>query len=184
MFSGYFIQIESITCDLLYLAFADWHNASEVHPWCNLSCYFVLFDLLNNIPSCCCCCSVAKSCPALCDPMDCSMPGFPVHHQPLKPAQTDVYRIGYPTIPSSVVPFFSCLQSFPASRSFPVSQLFTSGGQIIEVSASRSVHPMNIHDWFPLGLTGLISLQSKELSRVFSNTTVQKHQFFGAQLSL
>ena len=90
----------------------------------------------------------------------------------------------HPTILSSVVPFSSCLQSFPASGSFPMSQFFTSGGQSIGVSASASVLPMNIQDWSPLGWTGLISLQSKGLSRVFSNTTVQKHQFFSAQLSL
>ena len=89
----------------------------------------------------------------------------------------------HPTISSSVIPF-SHLQSFPALRSFPMSQLFPSGGQSIGVSASTSVLPMNTQDWFPLGWTGWISLQSKELSRVFSNTTVQKHQFFGAQLSL
>ena len=88
-----------------------------------------------------------------------------------------------PTIPSSVVPF-SCLQSFSVSGSFPMSRLFTSGGQSIGVSASVSVLPMNIQDWFPLGWTGWISLQSKGLSRVFSNITVQKHQFFGTQLSL
>ena len=81
-------------------------------------------------------------------------------------------------------PISSCLQSFPASESFPVSQFFASGCQRIGVSASASVLPMNIQDWFPLGWTGWISLQSKRLSRVFSNTTVQKHQFFGAQLSL
>ena len=90
----------------------------------------------------------------------------------------------HPTISSSVIPFSSCLQYFPASGAFPVSQFFTSGGQRIGVSASTSVLPMNIQDWFPLGLTGWISLQSKGLSRVFSNTTVQKHQFFGTQLSL
>ena len=90
----------------------------------------------------------------------------------------------HPTISSSVVPFFSCLQSFTASGSFPRSQFFASGGQSIGVSASTSVVPMNIQDWFPLGLTGWISLQSKELSRVFSSTIVQKHQFLGAQLSL
>ena len=89
----------------------------------------------------------------------------------------------HPTISSSVVPFSSCPQSFPASGSFPISQLFTSGGQSIGVSASTSVLPMNIQDWFPLGWTE-ISLQAKGLSRVFSNTTVQKHQFFGTQLSL
>ena len=90
----------------------------------------------------------------------------------------------HPTISSSVIPFSSCPQSFPASGSFPVSQFFASGGQNIGVSASTSVLPMNIQDWFPSGWTGWISLQSKGLSRVFSNTTVQKHQFFGAQLSL
>ena len=90
----------------------------------------------------------------------------------------------YPTISSSVIFFSSCVQSFPASGSFPVSQSFASGGQIIGVSASTSVPPMNIQDWFPLELTDLISLQLKGLSRVFPNTTVQKHQFFGAQLSL
>ena len=90
----------------------------------------------------------------------------------------------HPTILSSVDPLSSCLQSFPESGSFPMSQFFASGGQIIGVSASASVLPMNIQDWFPLGLTGWISLQSKGLSRVFSNTTVQKHQFFSAQLSL
>ena len=90
----------------------------------------------------------------------------------------------HPTISSSVIPFSPSLQSFPASGSFQMSQLFASGGQSIGVSASTSVLPKNIHDWFPLGWTGWISLQSKGLSRVFSNTTVQKHQFFGTQLSL
>ena len=85
---------------------------------------------------------------------------------------------------SSVVPFSSCLQSFPASGSFLMSQLFTSGGQSIGISASASALPMNIQDWFPLGWTCLISFQSKELSSVFFNTTVQKHQFFSAQPSL
>ena len=87
----------------------------------------------------------------------------------------------HPTISSSVIPF-SCPQSFPASRSFQMSQFFTSGGQNIGVSASTSVLAMNTQDWSPLGWTGWISLPSKGLSRVFSNTTVQKHQFFGAQL--
>ena len=90
----------------------------------------------------------------------------------------------HPTISFSVIPFSSCLQSFPASRSFQMSQLFTLGGQSIGVSALASVLPMNIQDWFPLGLTGLISLLPKGLSRVFSNSTVQKHQFFSAQLFL
>ena len=89
----------------------------------------------------------------------------------------------HPTIASSVIPSSSCLQSFPASGSFPMIQVFASGSQSIGASASASALPMNIQDWFPLGWTGFISLQSKGLSRVFSNTTVQNHQFFGAQLS-
>ena len=89
----------------------------------------------------------------------------------------------YSTISSSVIPF-SCLQSFPASGSFQISQIFASGDQSIGVSTSTSVLPMNTKDWFPLGRTGWISLRPKGLSRVFSNTTVQKHQFFGTQLSL
>ena len=90
----------------------------------------------------------------------------------------------HPIISSSVVPFSFCLQSFPASGSFQMSQFLTSGGQIIGVSTSASILPMNIQDWFPLGWTGWISLLSKGLSRVSSNTTVQKHQFFSTQLSL
>ena len=90
----------------------------------------------------------------------------------------------HPTISSSIVPFTSCPQSFPASGSFQMSQFFISGGQTIGVSAPASVLPMNTQDWSPLGWTDWISMQSKGLSRVFSNTTVQKHQFFGAQLSL
>ena len=89
----------------------------------------------------------------------------------------------HPTISSSVIPFSSCPQSFPASGSFQMSQLFASGGQSIGVSASASVLPMNNQDWSPLGWTGWISLQSKGPTRVFSNTTVQKHQFFRTQLS-
>ena len=114
------------------------------------------------------------------------------HVRPLCPLPTPgVYsnscpwsRWYHPTISSSVVPFSSRLQSFPASGSFPMSQFFASGGQSIGVSAWTSVLPMNIQDWFPLGLNGWISLQSKGLSRVFSNTTVEKHQFFSVQLSL
>ena len=89
----------------------------------------------------------------------------------------------HPTISSSVIPFSSCLQSCPASGSFQMSQLFASGGQSIRVSASSSVLAMNTQDWSPLGWTGWIPLQSKGLSRVFSSTTVQKHQFFGTQFS-
>ena len=90
----------------------------------------------------------------------------------------------HPTISSSVVPFFSCFQSFPASGSFSRSQFFASGAQSTGISPSASILPMNIQDWFPLGWTGWISLQSKGLSRIFPNTTVQKHQFFGTQISL
>ena len=130
--------------------------------------------------------SVTQSCPTLCNPMDCSTPGFPVHHQLLELMSNSCpsSRCCHPTISSSVVPFFSCLQSFPASGSFPVSQFFPSSGQSIGASASASVPSVNLHDWFPLGWTGWISLLSKGLSGVFSNTTVQKHQFFGTQLSL
>ena len=137
--------------------------------------------------------SDGQSCPTLCDPMDCSTPGLPVHHQlpEFGPNSGPLSRWCHPTISSSVVPFSSCPQSFPASGSFQglfrvfhQNQLFTSGGQSIGVSASTSVLSMNIQDWFPLGWTGWISLQSKGLSRVFSNTTVQKHQFFSAQLPL
>ena len=99
------------------------------------------------------------------------------------PNSCPLSRWCHPTISSSVVPFSSCPQSFPASGSFQISQLFPSGGQSIGLSASPSFLPMNTQDWSPLGWTDWISLQSKGLSRVFSNTTVQKHQFFGAQLS-
>ena len=92
--------------------------------------------------------------------------------------------VNHPTISSSVIPFSSCFQCFPASESLPMSQFFASGGQSVGVSASASVLAVNIQDWFPLGLTDWISLLCKGLSRVFSNTTAQKHQFFGAQLSL
>ena len=131
-----------------------------------------------------CCCSVTKSRLALWDPMDCRMAGFFVHHQLLELTQTHVHQVTYAIQPSSSVIPFSCLQSFSASGSFLMSQLFTSGGQSIGASASVSVLPVNIQDWFPLGWTGWISLQSNRLSRVFSSTTVQKHQFFSTQHSL
>ena len=213
-------------------------------------CLFYLIQLRHSVVS------------DFCDPMDCSTPGFPVHHQLPELAQTHVHWVSdaiqsshplsspsppafnlsqhqslfqwvssshqfssvqfsrsvvsdslwphepqhtrplcpsptprvhpnpcpsswwcHPTISSSVIPFSSCPQSFPASGSFQMSQLFTSGGQSTGVSTSTSVLPMNAQDWSPLGWTGWISLQSKGLSRVFSNTTVQKHQFFRAQLS-
>ena len=130
--------------------------------------------------------SVAQLCPTLCDPMNRSTPGLPVHHQLPELTQTHAHRVGDAIQPSHpVVPFSSCPQSLPASGSFPMSQLFTWGGQSIGVSASASasVLPMNTQDWSALGWTDWISLQSKGLSRVFSNNTVQKHQFFGARTS-
>ena len=153
------------------------HSPSEHHllpssPLCSLS-RTVQFS------------SVAQSCLTL-------RPYGPQHARPPCPSSTPrVYSNScplswwcHPIISSSVIPFSSCPQSFPASGSFQMSQLFASGGQSIWVSASTSVLPRNTQDWSPLGWTGWISLQSKGLSRVFSNTTVQKHQFFGAQLSL
>ena len=128
--------------------------------------------------------SVTQSCLTLCNPMNRSMPGLPVHHQLLEFTQTHVCWVSdaiQPNISSSVIPFSSCPQSFPASGSFQMSHFFSPGGQNIGVSASTSVLPMNIQDWSPLGWTGWISLQSKGLSRVFSSTTVQKHQFFDSQ---
>ena len=118
-------------------------------------------------------------------PMDSSTPDFPVLHyirSLLKLMSTELVMPSNHLI--SIIPFSSCPQSFPAPGSFPTNQLFTSGGQSIGTSASESVLPMNIQGWFPLGWTVLISLLSKGLWRVFSNTTVQKHQFFGTQLSL
>ena len=113
--------------------------------------------------------------------MNRSMPGLPVHHQLLEATQTHVHWVSdaiQPSHPLSVVPFSSCPQSFPASGSFQMSQLFTWGSQSIGVSSSTSVLQVNTQDWSPLGWAGWISLQSKGLSGVFSNTTVQKHQFF------
>ena len=118
--------------------------------------------------------SVTQSCPTLCDPMNRSTPGLPVHHQLPGFTQTHVHcRWCHPAISSSVVPFSSFPQSLPASGSFPMSQLFTRGGQSIGVSALASFLPKNTLGWSPLEWTGWISLQSKGLSRVFSNTTVQ-----------
>ena len=106
---------------------------------------------------------VCSSCPTLCDPMDCSMAGLPVYHQPPESTQTHVHLIGDAIQPSHpLIPFSSCLQSFPASGSFQMSWFFTSGDQRIEVSTSASVLPITIiQDWFPSGWTGWISLQSK-----------------------
>ena len=115
--------------------------------------------------------------------VNCSTPGLPALHRLPELAQTHAHWVGDAIQPSHplVTPFSSCLQSSPASGSFPVSQLFTSVGQSIGASASASVLLMIFQGWFPFGLTGLISLQSEGLSRVFSSTTTQRHKFFGAQ---
>ena len=129
--------------------------------------------------------SVTESCPTLCDPMNRSTPGLPVHHQ--LPEFTQTQRPSsqwcHPAISSSVVPCSSCPQSLPASESFPMSQLFAWRGQTTGVSALASFLPKKSQGWSPSEWTGWISLQSKGPSRVFSNTTLQKHQFFGAQPS-
>ena len=128
--------------------------------------------------------SVAQSCLTL-QPHELqhARPPFPSTTPGVHPNPCPLSRWYHPILSSSVVPFSSCPQSFPASESFKMSQLFASSGQSIGVSASKLVLLMNTQDWSPLGWTGWIFLQSKGLSRVFSNTTVQKHQFFGAQLS-
>ena len=132
---------------------------------------------------------VTHSCPDLCDPMDCSTPGVPVHHQLPESAETHVHWVSDGVQPSHPLsspsrPALNLSHNQGFFFFFQMSQLFTWGGQSVGVSASTSVPPMNTHDWSPLAWTGWISLQSKGLSRVFSNTTVQKHQFFSAQLSL
>ena len=136
---------------------------------------------------CCCCCSVAKSFLTLCDPQGLQhmRPPCPSSSPRVFPSSCPLNWWCYPTISSSVALFSSCLQSFPSSGSFPVNQLFVSGGRSIGASASASVLPMNIQGWFPLGLTGLINLQSKGLSKVFSNTTsvCWPSAFFIVQLS-
>ena len=132
------------------------------------------------------CCSLAKSCPTLCNPMDCSTPGFPVLGY--LPAFVQIHcplsQWCHPTISSSVAPFSFCPQSFPASGSFPMSWLFTLGGPKYWIF-SFSISPSNEYSGLiSLGLTGLISLQSRGFSGVFSSTTNRKHQFSGAQLSV
>ena len=130
--------------------------------------------------------SVAQLCPTLCDPMNCSTPDLPVCPSPTPGVQGDSHPLSqwcHPAISSSVVPFSSCPQSLPASESFPMSQLFAWGGQSTGVSAWASFLPKKSQGWSPSEWTGWIYLQSKGLSRVFSNTTVQKHQFFSTQPS-
>ena len=126
--------------------------------------------------------SVAQSCPTLCNPMNRSTPGLPVHHQLPEFTQTHVHRGGYAIQPSNPLSSPSSPAPNPSQHQ-GLFQLFAWGGQSIGVSASASVLPMNFQGWFPVGLTGWISLLSKGLSRVFSSTTIQKHQFFSTQLS-
>ena len=155
------------------------HLPLNLVPPCTLSCEKNMTCLSVQFSS------VAQSCPTL-------RPHESQHARPPCPSPTPgVYstscpssRWCHPAISSSVIPFSSCPQSLPASESFPMNQLFTWGGQSTGASALASVLPMNTQDWSPLGWTGWTSLQSKGLSRVFSNTTVQKHQFFSAQVSL
>ena len=142
---------------------------------------FRQISFINTYPHCCS--SIAKLCETLqCHRLQHSRLPCPSLSPRICWNSCPLSQLCHPIISPSAAPFF-CLQLFPASGSFPVSQLFTSGGQSIRASASASVLSMNIQDWFPLGWTGLISLQSKELSRVFSNTTIQKHKFFGTQPS-
>jgi len=139
--------------------------------------------MLDSFPSICCC-SVAKPCPTLWPHgLQCTRLLFPSLSPGLCSNSCPLSWWCYPTISSSVAPLSCCPQSFPASRSFPVSRLFASGGHSIGASASASVLSVNIQGRFPLGLTGLILL-SKGLSRIFSSTTIEKNQFFSAQLSL
>ena len=129
--------------------------------------------------------SVTQSCPTLCNPMNRSTPDFPVYHQLPEFTQARIHWVSDAIQPSHPLssPSSPAPKSLPASESFPMSQLFTWGGQSPGVSVLASFLPKKSQDWSPLELTGWISLQSKGLSRVFSNTTVQKHQFFDAQLS-
>ena len=138
---------------------------------------------MNITWRCCCCCSVIQSRPTL-QPHGLQHIRLPCPSPSPRACSNSclLSRRCHPTILSSAVPFSSCLQSFPPLGSFPVSQFFTSGDQSIGASTSASVLPMNIQGWFPLGLTGWISLRSKGLSRVFSSTTVQKHQFLALSL--
>ena len=142
-------------------------------------------DLASEVMLSCCCCSVAQSYLTLCNPMDCSLPGSIPCPSPSPRVCWNSYLLSqwcHPTISSSIVPFSFYLQSFPASgSSFPMSQLFSAGDQAIGASVSASILPVNIHGLLPLALTGLISLPSKGLSRVFSSTRVWRHQCFHAQ---
>ena len=166
LYSPLKIWLEIIISKNAFKLLQDWFGISLLYKRTQTGLFSVQFS------------SVPQSCPTICDPIDCSTPGLPVNHQLPELVQTHVHWVGDAIQPSH--PLSSHLQSFPASGYFQMSQLFTSGVQSIGISASASVLPMNIQDWFPLGWTWWISLLSKQLSRVFCNTTVQKHQFFGA----
>ena len=145
---------------VLRISLSLYTKTCSYFPWLT----FVILELFSLQLS-----SITQSYPILCDPIDCSMPGFPVHHQLPELAQTHVHRVSDPSNHLiHIVPFSSCLQASPASWSFQMSQFLTSGGQSIGVSTSASVLPMNIQDWFPLGWTGWISLQSSISSSVLS----------------
>ena len=155
----------------------DWWAVAQTQlsNWARMPVYWII-----------CYCLVAQLCPTLCNPMDRRIPGFPVLYCPAPWAGPNPYALSqwcHPTTSSSVAPFSSCLQSFPASGFVLMSRLFPSSGQIENFSLA-SVLPMKIQGWFPLVLTGLISMMSKELSSVFSSTTIWKHQFCGTQPSL
>ena len=161
----------------LELPVSAWVNLKNIMLWGKMR------PLCNMILLCCC--LVTKSSPTLCKLMDCSTPDYPVLHYLQQCTQIHVHWVGDAIQQSHPLSSPSPpAQSFPASWAFPMSQFFASGGWNIVVSVSASVLPMNFQDWSPLGWTGLISLQTKGLSRVFANTTVQKHQFFSTQLSL
>ena len=158
-------------------------NDANKWPTCKLPLMPKVQDRLH-IPLCCC--SVTQSCPTLCNPMDCCMPGLPVLLYLPEFVQIHVHWVDDGIQPSHPLssPSPPALNPSQQSASFPMSWLFPPGSQYTAASDSASVLPMNIQDWFPLGLTGLISLLSKGLSRVFSSTTIQKHQFFSTQSSL
>ena len=171
------VKVLLIIHTIWHLAFFSHNNTENFFPYQFIKSFLILHYS--------CISSVTQSCPTLCDPMDCSIPDLPVHHQLLEFTQTHVHWVG------DAIQLSHPLSS-PSPPAFSLSQLqclfkwvsSSAGGRSIGLSASKSVLPMNTQDWFPLGWTGWISLLSKGLSRVFSNTTVQKHQFFGAQLSL
>ena len=161
----------------LFVCWSCVHSCYQTWAKWNVDNYY----LCNIFP----CFSVVLSCQTFCYPMNCSTPDLSVPHHLTKFAQVHVHCIGDAIQTSHpLILFFFCPQSFPGSGSFPVSQLFSPNGQNTGASASASVFPMSIQGWFPLRLTGLISLLSKGLSGVFYSTTVQKHQFFGDLPSL